>query len=131
MQANEFPRPDPQDWRERAECRNHPEVNWTPDVRDGKYARRAVEAAAPLCATCPVRNECIEAARHTPPEDSGIYAGRLSRDWKRERPLPPNRTIDHGTPRGYRQHQRHGVPMCARCHFAYRTYDNHKKREPR
>jgi hypothetical protein len=128
MQANEFPRPDPQDWRERAECRNHPDVDWAPEIRNRGDAEKALRIAAPICAACPVRNECEDAGRQTPHGDHGIYAGQLSRRLRAGQRPPADLGIRHGTTTGYRQHYRREVPMCEPCRVAFRTYEQELRR---
>ena len=124
--GNEWPRRDAQDWEQRGACRDHPEIDWAPDLRYADRLAAKVERAAEVCRTCPVFAQCEEAGRNTPAGDSGIYAGRLSRDLKpRRRAQEP---IPHGTNSGYRMHYRRGIPMCEPCRLAYRQYETERRR---
>jgi hypothetical protein len=59
----------PPAWHADAACREHPELNWFPGRNDDWSAPLAI------CATCPVRADCLLAGRG---EAGGIWGGRCS-----------------------------------------------------
>ena len=80
-----------------------------------------------LCASCPVREECLEHALHH--EDAGIWAGTSA---KQRRTMRSEAGISlrsmnsllydamvHGTPAGYVAHKRRGTEPCDECRHAY------------
>ena len=76
------------EWKNHGVCTNSPEPDLFFPVR-GTSSR----AAKALCASCPVRQECLEAAlRLHPQEDWGIWGG-TSRDERRQ--LRAERVITH------------------------------------
>ncbi len=64
------------DWRNQAACRNmDPDVFFSPDAFETKQERDDREAAAKaVCATCPVRERCLEYALEAG-ERYGIWGG--------------------------------------------------------
>jgi hypothetical protein len=81
------------------------------DDREGR------EAAIAICGPCPVRNECrafaselnsygVFGGQWFGPNEDAIGVGR------------PRKPREHGTPRGYRQHQYRNEPVCDACREA-------------
>lgn len=61
------------EWCERAACRGHPRPDWWFPV---DAHPRVIELALRICAGCPVRSDCAEAATS---EKHGIWAGEIHR----------------------------------------------------
>ena len=66
-------------WHQKAACRG-----MGPDLFFPEVGGRTDEAKA-LCASCPVRSACLEAAR-TSRETSGVWGGLSSRERRSRRP---------------------------------------------
>jgi WhiB family redox-sensing transcriptional regulator len=66
-------------WRERANCHARDREDFFPEERDFK---NKTDTALELCATCPVRVECLKQAEETP-ERFGIRGGKTAaqRGW--------------------------------------------------
>jgi len=84
--------------------------------------------ATRICGTCSLRAACLERALNDEGAVSeysrhGILGGKdpKERAWMRgPRPKPKPRALEqHGTPAGYRQHERAGTPKCPECIEAY------------
>lgn len=69
---------DPASWRERAACRDLDTAVFFPDADDDPAPAQAV------CATCPVREPCLEFALVTRQED-GIWGGLTENERRRVR----------------------------------------------
>jgi WhiB family redox-sensing transcriptional regulator len=83
----------------------------------------ATREAKAVCATCPVREECLEyALEHG--EKFGIWGGKSERERRqirRERGIskPRGRHLKPcGTPAAYQRHLNRGEPTCAACRAA-------------
>jgi len=59
-------------WKSAGACRDHPELNWFPERGEPIRAQRAV------CAACPVRAECLDAAIDG--HEYGVWAGTSGRE---------------------------------------------------
>ena len=78
-------------WRRDAACRNHPTELFFPSTRGRlRTSRRLVSvgqlqevAALDVCATCPVREECLEYALDR--DEVGVWGGTTDRDRRRIR----------------------------------------------
>lgn len=66
--ADIAPIDDPRSWREDAACRTEDTAVFFPDSED------AAGPALAICATCPVREECLEFALATR-QDDGVWGG--------------------------------------------------------
>lgn len=64
----------PADWRDHAACRGMDTDMFYPDGR-GAVLTRAIETAQQICAQCPVRTQCADAA-DTQHERYGIWGGQ-------------------------------------------------------
>jgi len=60
----------PEEWRDNAACRKHPTSWWYPDG----YAAADCRDAITICATCPVRDDCLTTAMRRV-ERHGIWGG--------------------------------------------------------
>jgi len=69
---------DPEDWRQDAACRDLDTAAFFPDSEDGSAAAKAV------CATCPVRNACLEFALGSR-QDDGVWGGLTETERRRLR----------------------------------------------
>ena len=104
-------------WQDRAECIGTDPELFFPGRGDDTRAAKAI------CATCPVRAECLAYALDNDIK-FGIFGGKSERERRRLRggmrdrcrPLAP---IDHGTTRGYLQHRRRHLEPCQACREAY------------
>jgi len=113
------------DWRDAA-CHGHddPELWFAYDPLEQAEAKR-------ICGTCPVRARCLEAAlteegSTTAGSRFGIRGGlnnkeraRVARQARRPHKPKPRALERHGTPAGYRQHERAKTPKCPECIEAY------------
>jgi WhiB family redox-sensing transcriptional regulator len=69
-------------WRDEAACRTRNDVDpkwWFPDSGRGRYPSLALK----VCATCPVRKECLEYAIAAP-ERHGIWGGMMEQERRKE-----------------------------------------------
>lgn len=69
---------DPEDWREAAACRDLDTAVFFPETDD------EVDAARAVCASCPVRDACLEFALVTR-QDDGIWGGLTETERRRLR----------------------------------------------
>ena len=96
----------------RTPCQDDPEL-WLADKAADRHE------AMRRCAPCHRIQEClIEALANR--EKFGVFGGRdFSHATTRPKlPPPPLKRIEHGTPAGYKLHQRRGVPLCEPCRKA-------------
>jgi WhiB family redox-sensing transcriptional regulator len=70
----------PQVWRRQAACRGRADDVFFPDSALPDYAARVAEAKA-TCATCPVRQACLEIGMR---ERYGIWGGLTARQRRAE-----------------------------------------------
>lgn len=85
-----------------------------PKSRDGRFVD--YRAAAAICRTCPVLNECLAWALAAE-EPHGCWGGTTPT--QRHRMIQArDRANGHGTPDGYAAHRDAGEPPCARCRGA-------------
>lgn len=98
----------PGSWTRQAACANHPDLDWFTDQRT------EIAACKAICATCPVKTDCLTHAIDAG-ETHGIWGGlrHTERDGRRA-PTP----IAHGTPAGYQAHRRRFEPACPACRRA-------------
>lgn len=68
-------------WRDQAACDGTDPDLWFPTGR-GFDAAPAIAAAKDICATCPVRPECLEAGLHEP---YGVWGGMSEKERRVER----------------------------------------------
>ena len=67
--GHDWPRPD-DDWRSEAACKTRPDLNWFPGQGERLTEQREV------CASCPVRIDCLADALTVPGNwDFGIWGG--------------------------------------------------------
>ena len=69
---------DPNEWRKRAACREVDTFVFFPETDE------EADAALAVCATCPVREDCLEFALVTR-QDDGVWGGMTETDRKRLR----------------------------------------------
>jgi WhiB family redox-sensing transcriptional regulator len=109
----------PDDWRDRAECRDDP----TPDrwfVPPGD--RYGIAAAKAVCARCLVAAECLAEAI-ADPSIVGVWGGTSEVERAKLRAAMPRqpKDIQHGTPGGHRTHRSRGEESCGPCTAAARA----------
>jgi hypothetical protein len=98
-------------------CKQHDNNLWF----DADTQKEAIS----ICQTCPELEACRTYALTLPVDTEGVFAGLTAKQLKPLRKAnnnPP--VIDHGTPAGYDQHKRHGIPACQAClqaHAGYKT----------
>ena len=118
----------PDDWRDRAECKDDP----TPDlwfVPPGD--RHGIAAAKAICRRCPVAAECLAEAL-ADPNIVGVWGGTSEVERAKLRAAMPRQPKDirHGTPGGHRTHLARGEESCGPCTAAARAqnarYDRRK-----
>lgn len=121
-------------WQEAANCRGVSPKLFFPEPGQNQKPMMAI------CKPCPVRAQCLQHALDN--YEVGIWGGTSDRERERIRrqqgpvsvprgrpALAPNTvTWRHGTPYGYHQHLRYGVPTCAACRFASNDYASERKR---
>ena len=93
--------PDQDDgWFEQAACRSEDRrLFFEPEHESAKRRDRRVSAAKAVCATCPVRRECLSYALARP-ERYGVWGGLTTRERAqigRQRRGPTRRTDRRGT----------------------------------
>jgi WhiB family redox-sensing transcriptional regulator len=103
----------PDDWRDRAECKDDP----TPDLWfvHPRSDRHGIAAAKAICRRCPVAAECLAEAL-ADPNIVGVWGGldeqqRARLHKERKAPTGP-KEIKHGTPGGARTHRKRGEEPC-------------------
>jgi WhiB family redox-sensing transcriptional regulator len=109
---------EPQPWMAAARCRDSDPDLFFP-TRGGPDVTAYAKA---VCATCPVRTECLEyAVVHE--ERYGVWGGLSPKERRplvrERRRLMPLKAIAHGTNRGYRMHHYRGEVACAACLWAH------------
>jgi WhiB family redox-sensing transcriptional regulator len=118
-------------WQEARACKDaHPDLFFGPEHESGKARVIRQAQAKALCATCPVREECLEYALERS-EVFGIWGGlngKERRDVIRERKRADGvvsaRPFPHGTEWGARRHREEGTRPCEPCRLAYnRKYE--------
>ena len=115
MMGREAPRPD-STWEDHAACRlpQHADVDWFP----GKGDSLAVQRAKAVCATCPVRQACLDDQLG---ERFGVRGGMSEKERRVERKRRGGlqrggpKAIAHGTDAGATQHRRRGETPCEAC----------------
>lgn len=118
----------PDDWRDRAECKDDP----TPDlwfVPPGD--RHGIAAAKAICRRCPVAAECLAEAM-ADPSIVGVWGGTSEVERAKLRAAMPRQPKDirHGTPGGHRTHRSRGEESCGPCTAAAKAQnarDNQRK----
>ncbi len=104
-------------WLQQAAC-----TDVDPDLFfDSDYER----AAKAVCATCPVREACLEFSLSV--AEYGIFGGeneKARRKERRKRGIVREKAVDAkcGTASGARRHNREGEPSCDACASAQREY---------
>lgn len=119
----------PRPWLDQAACRGLDPALFHPQRGE------PTEPAKRVCASCPVRQECLDWALEAN-EKHGVWGGMSERQ-RRQLRIAANiasreRPIDHGTYRGYAQHRRRGEQPCEMCREAHRDYhaaDQRARRE--
>ncbi len=109
----------PDDWRDRAECKDDPTPDrWfvTPSDRHG------IAAAKAICRRCPVAAECLAEAM-ADPSIVGVWGGTTENQRAKLRAAMPRqpKDIQHGTPGGHRTHRARGEESCGPCTAAARA----------
>ena len=103
----------PDDWRDRAECKDDPIPDlWFVPPGD----RHGIAAAKAICHRCPVAAECLAEAM-ADPSIVGVWGGtsEVERAKLRARAPRPPKGIRHGTPGGHRTHRARGEESCGPC----------------
>lgn len=103
-------------WQDQAACRTE-----NPELFYAEHPGPRQEAAAAICAACPVTSQCLQYAQATD-ERWGMWGG-LTPAERRElaRAPAPRRWADPepcGTLAAYKRHQRHGEPVDDACRAA-------------
>lgn len=114
--GNDWPLPEPADWRREAACLGHdPGIFF-----DDRQGNRALN----ICHGCPVRTECLEDALTLPRyEDQGVRGGMSQRERQRlHTARNPRRPPECGTVAGYDRHRRQHEAMCDDCRAARAEY---------
>jgi WhiB family transcriptional regulator, redox-sensing transcriptional regulator len=125
-------------WQAARACKDaHPDLFFGPE-HEGVRAREIRQAQAKaLCATCPVRAECLEFALERS-EVYGIWGGlngKERRDVIKARKGTngvSTKPFPHGTEWGARRHREEGTRPCDICRLAYnRRYEIYRDRARR
>ena len=117
-----FPVHVPMAWHDHAACAGVKHVNWFPQAEKpgGRTAAEKANTAAAkaICATCPVKSDCLEAALREP-MTTGIWGGTTTNERRgRQKPLRPY-VAKCGTDSGYRRHRNRKETPCADCREAH------------
>ena len=69
-------------WKQLGACRTHPEIDFFPEPKDGRWAS---VPARECCSACPVRAQCLDAALTR--DEKGIWGGtnETERQWIKDR----------------------------------------------
>lgn len=122
-------------WQLRAACRG-----LDPETADGYYPESGQPPAEllELCATCPVRRECVTDAirRRDPCGWWGGLSPQARRQLDRHGPLPdvmvPGRDVQVcGTESGHNRHRSRGEAPCEACREAVRRESKRRRQEAR
>lgn len=122
--GNDWPRRLDNDWQDRGECKNHPELTWYPGHGEPQHEQVAI------CRTCPVQSECLAYALSLPVKDDwGIWGGlsEQKRSQIRRRRNPGPRPVECGTRSGYERHRTKHEPICDDCREA-KNLDQRRRR---
>jgi len=125
-------------WHDRAACLGSDPNVFFPERGE------STTAAKQVCATCSVRDECLEYALVNRIK-FGIFGGKSERerralrkaarpdDAPRAEPLKGayRKPINHGTPGGYHQHRRRSEEPCVMCRQAYNARGAERQAERR
>ena len=109
----------PDDWRDRAECKDDPIPDlWFVPPGD----RHGIAAAKAICRRCPVAAECLAEAM-ADPSIVGVWGGTSEVERAKLRVTMPRqpKDIQHGTPGGARTHRKRGEEPCGPCTAAARA----------
>lgn len=83
-----------------------------------------------VCASCPVRDECLEYGMYEP---FGVWGGKTINERRRIRAA--RRSVKHparcGTPSGYNRHRALGEKACVACHEANSAAQRERNAERR
>jgi WhiB family transcriptional regulator, redox-sensing transcriptional regulator len=117
---------EPRCWRDQAACRDVVTADYDPFFAD--IAELQVEAIA-ICATCPVRDDCLTFAVRTG-QQYGIWGGQPQRMVRRliavdRAGRPHRRQAAAGHPQASRTHCKRGHPFNAE--NTYYTPDGHRR----
>ena len=118
----------PDDWRDRAECKDDPIPDlWFVPPGD----RHGIAAAKAICRRCPVAAECLAEAL-ADPNIVGVWGGTSEVEMAKLRAAMPRQPKDirHGTPGGHRTHRARGEESCGPCTAAAKAQnarDNQRK----
>ncbi len=111
-------------WHDRAACRDHPEIDWFPSMDQPGGQTRAhranVNAAKAICATCPVRTDCLTEGLALY-YSAGIWGGHTEAERKgMPKPRLRRSVAECGTDAGYYHHRRYlfddPCESCKRAH---------------
>lgn len=111
-------------WQFHAAC-----LGSDPDLFFPERGESTKEAKA-ICATCPVKAECMEYAT-SGVEKFGIWGGTSERERRAKRkgmpmPKPKPSAGTHGTDGGYRRHWKRGEQACQPCLEAHRRANEYR-----
>ena len=69
-------------WADQAACHDHPDPDlWTGPLRRGAAADQRTTTAKQICDSCPVREECLDAAMSVGRDrDFGIWGGLTEKE---------------------------------------------------
>lgn len=111
-------------WRQHAACRGLPPAWFFGESSTDVALARAV------CADCPVRQQCLDAACDNH-EQFGVFGGLTVKERRRvSKGLPAHmrrQPIKHGTHGGYSSHLRRREVACEACRAAHAAY-RHERR---
>lgn len=108
------------DWMAEALCATHPNADlWFPNSV-GLAAKKQADAAARVCAACPVQRQCRDHKQYTGAA-TGVWGGdaKVSARVGPSAGGPQNSGAAHGTDAGYAKHHYYGETPCAACRAAH------------
>ena len=108
---------DAEAWRANAACRG-----LSPQLMFTERAEGTAQAKA-LCATCPVKAECLEAGMN---EHFGIWGGLSEKQRKKLRNPVRAAVAAHGTISGWDRHKRNHERPCDECREAANAYQRER-----
>jgi WhiB family redox-sensing transcriptional regulator len=107
----------PDNWRTHAACSGAPLGLWfAPDQERATARREREDKAKAICATCPVKTQCLDEA--VTDRLAGVWGGLTDEERHiRATTARPGGALDDkcGTPGGRGRHKRAGTPPCRAC----------------
>lgn len=112
--------PTPPEWADRSLCSQVDNDIFFPEKGGSSREAKAI------CATCPVRAECLTYALDND-ERFGIWGGLSERERRRLKGQPDDTGACGTYPKGYGRHKKRGEQPCDDCRRAANTYAQRRR----